>query len=578
MNESHNKNLEADKYTGTHPGGVETFRRLVEDAPDIVMMLEADLTIRYVSRSVTELLGYRRENIVGNRVDRYFHPNDKLRVRRGFIAKYANPQDLSAPVEIRMRHADGSWLHFEVVFNDLGNSGVGGFAAYFHDMTKEKLVRYALIHRAFHDSITELPNRTLFMDRLDLALARATRRRSSVTVLFVDLDDFKAVNDSLGHEAGDKLLAAVGRLLAKCVRPEDTVARLGGDEFAILLEVPTDPIDAIRIVERIMQTLRAPIVFEGHRRLVKASIGVAHSGSGRERAEDLLWRADLAMYSAKKKGKARFELFDKDMSEVAQHHFKLENDLSRAFALGQIGIHYQPEVVLEDGKIFGMEALLRWQNPEYSSVSPKEFVRLAEASGSIISVGRWILEESCRQALLWHERYPGASPLVSVNLSARQLRQPTLFREVEAALRKTGLHPRYLMLEIAEGFSIDEAPHVVDTAWKLKDLGVKLALDDFGVGSSSFSYLEQLPMDVLKIDRTLVDKLGRDGNGTRKLVSAMIGFARAMNIRTVAEGVETAEQSAELSEMGCDMAQGFYFWEPLAGPEATELLKSSQEP
>jgi len=569
---------ETDKRPGTGVEDVKEFRRLVEDAPDIIMVLEADLTVRYVSRSITELLGYRRENVIGNKVDRYFHPKDKLRARKDFVAKHATSEDLSTLMDLRMWHADGSWLHFEVAFNDLlDDPSVRGFTAYFHDMTKEKLVRSALVHRAFHDSITGLPNRTLFMDRLDLALARATRQRGAVTVLFVDLDDFKAVNDSLGHEAGDRLLAAVGRLLAKCVRPEDTVARLGGDEFAILLEVPTDPIDAIRIVERTMQALQAPIVFEGHRRLIKASIGVAHAGSGRERAEDLLWRADLAMYSAKKKGKARFELFEKDMSEVARYQFKLEHDLSRAFDLGQLRIHYQPEVMLEDGKIIGMEALLRWQNPEHDSISPKEFVRLAEASGSIISVGRWILEESCRQALLWHERYPEAAPLVSVNLSAKQLRQPTLFREVDAALRKTGLHPSYLMLEIAEGFSIDEAPHVVDTVRKLKDLGVKLALDDFGVGSSSFSYLQRLPVDVLKIDRTLVEKLGHNGNGTRKLVSAMIGFARAMNIRTVAEGVETAEQSDELSEMGCELAQGFYFWEPLAGPEATDLLESNQE-
>jgi len=330
------------------------------------------------------------------------------------------------------------------------------------------------------------------------------------------------------------------------------------------------------VVERIMKASRAPIVFQGHRRLITVSIGMAHSDSGREHAKDLLWRADLAMYRAKERGKDRFELFEEAMSEVAHRCLKMEHDLKEAFDRGQLGLHYQPEVTLEDGEIVGMEALLRWRDPEGGAVSPEEFVPLAEKNGMIVPIGRWILEEVCRQALVWQKQYPEAPPLVSVNLSAREFRQPTLASDVDAALQRTGLNPSSLMLEVTESFSIDEAPHVVSTVQKLRSLGVKLALDDFGLEGSSFSYLERLPVDMLKIDRSLVDKLGRNGNGTERLVSAVIGFAHAMGIQTVAEGVETAQQLGELSEMGCELAQGFYFWEPMSGSAATALLERNR--
>lgn len=578
MNKPANGDREVDEQFGSLLDDPGSFRILVEEAADIIMILEADFTVRYVNRSVEQLLGYRRENVVGTGIQRYLQPEETRWLNSDFFARHAKSPKHQAPVEIRMRHADGSCVYFEAALSELPNEPYSGaVAVYLHDITEERIVRSALVDLSFHDSVTGLPNRTLFMDRLEQALARAARQRGPVTVLFIDLDDFKDVNDSLGHEAGDNLLVAVGRRLKACVRPEDTVARLGGDEFAVLLEFATDPIDAVRVVERIMDASHAPIVFQGHRRLVTVSIGVAHAESGQERSEDLLWRADLAMYRAKENGKARFELFESDMSEIAHQRMKLERDLKEAFDRGQLGLHYQPEVTLGNGKIVGMEALLRWQYPARGTVPPEEFVPLAETSGLIVPIGRWILEEVCRQAMVWQDRYPEAPPLVSVNLSAREFRQPTLAHDVGAALRRTGLDPSGLMLEVAESFSIDEAPHVVSTVQRLRELGVKLALDDFGIEGSSFSYLERLPVDMLKIDRSLVDKLGKDSNDTQRLVSAMIGFARAMGIQTVAEGVETSEQLDELSDMGCDLAQGFYFWEPMSGLAATKLLESNRQ-
>lgn len=577
MSNRADEDREVGEQSGMFVGSEGTFRNLVEEASDIIMILESDLTVRYANTSIEQLLGYRREDVVGTRIQRYLQPEEIRWFNRDFVAKHARSPKHPAPVETRMRHADGSCVYFEVALAKLPDEpDSGAVAVYLHDITEERILRSALVDLSFHDSITGLPNRILFMDRLEQALARAARQRGPVTVLFIDLDDFKDVNDSLGHEAGDNLLVAVGRRLKACIRPEDTVARLGGDEFAVLLEFATDPIDAIRVVERIMEASHAPIVFQGHRRCVTFSIGVAHADSGQERGEDLLWRADLAMYRAKENGKARFELFESDMSELAHQRMKLERDLKEAFDRGQLLLHYQPEVTLSNGKIVGMEAFLRWQYPERGSVPPEEFVPLAETNGMIVPIGRWILEEVCRQALVWQDRYPEAPPLVSVNLSAREFRQPTLAQDVDDALRRTGLDPHILMLEVVENFPLDEAPHVVATVQKLRSLGVKLALDDFGIEGSSFSYLERLPVDVLKIDRSLVDKLGRDDDSTERLISAMIGFARALGIQTVAEGVETSEQLDELSDMGCDLAQGFYFWKPMSGADATELLESNR--
>lgn len=553
------------------------FGYLVKNAPDLMMVLEADFTVRYVSPSIEAVLGYRPEEVVGTDISRYLHPEEREWVRDGFVWKRAERGRLQSPVELRMKHADGSWRHFEAVGNDLlSDPDIEGTVAYFRDVTEHKALMDTLAHRAFHDSLTGLPNRALFVDRLEQALARALRHRGYVTVLFLDLDNFKAVNDAFGHEAGDRTLAAVGRRLQACVRPGDTVARFGGDEFAVLLEYTKDAVGASRVVERIVESSRAPIALNGRALFVTCSIGVATSDPGQDEPNELLRRADQAMYGAKKSGKARYQLSSPGVHAEAVERMKLEEALGRAVARGEFKLYYQPEVVLKTGEIVGMEALLRWDDPLRGVVSPASFVTLAETTGQIVPIGRWILHEACTQAAQWQEQYPEAPPLVSVNLSPIQFHQPTLVEEIAETLRRTGLNPGNLVLEITETFSMEDARHVTVAVQELKRLGVKLAIDDFGTGHASLSYLERFPVDVLKIDQSFVDRLGRDGENASALVSAMISFTQALGIEAVAEGVENVEQLDELDGMGCDMAQGFYFWEPLSDVAATELLRTTR--
>ncbi|MEJ7842720.1 MAG: EAL domain-containing protein [Rubrobacter sp.] len=561
-------------------GGGGRYRRLVEEAPEVVMVLGPDLVVRYASPAVGRILGLDPHSVVGNAFPVYLHPEDGAWARDAFSVlgtRGCGSGSQAQPRELRVRQADGSWRWFEAVAaNLLDDPSVGGVAVYLHDVTEKKKLRDQLAYRAFHDPLTGLPNRALFEDRLDHAFARAGRHRGSVTVLFVDLDDFKAVNDGFGHKVGDTILMALGRRLEACLRPGDTVARLGGDEFAVLLEDGDDPMGAARATERLAHALREPVAAGEYRLFVTASVGGATGEPGRDGAEDLLKKADAAMYQAKKAGKNRFKLFDRETSEGDCGCIWFEHDLKGALERGELEVHFQPGVDLCSGKIVGMEALLRWEHPWGEPISPAKIVALAEMSGLIGSVGHRVLERVCRQGFLWQERYPDDPPLVSVNLSARQFCQPALADDVAEALRISGLDPGNLALEVEECFSVEDAPPVTLTVEKLRALGVRLVADNFGRGRSSLSYLGRSPVDLLKIGRSFVGQLGRDEDGVAKLVRAMIGFARAMDIRTVASGVETAEQTASLHEMGCEQAQGFYFFEPVPADAATRLLDSDR--
>lgn len=442
-----------------------------------------------------------------------------------------------------------------------------------HDITERKALEDQLAYQAFHDALTGLPNRALLTDRLEHALARAERSESSVAVLFLDLDRFKIVNDSLGHEVGDELLKAVGRRLQRCLRPEDTAARIGGNEFVVLLEDIASASYAVRVAERIIAALRTPFDVAGHEMVVTTSIGIALSSHGHG-ASDLLRDADVAMYRAKDKGKARYQVFDPSMNALAMRRLELENQLRRGIERGELRVYHQPKVEISDGRVVGMEALVRWEHPERGLIPPAEFVALAEETGLILPLGRWVLEEACRQAKEWQELYSDCRPTMSVNLSARQLQQPNLLEEISEVLGATELEPCGLVLEITESVIMEDAEANIATLEGLKGLGVKLAIDDFGTGYSSLAYLKRFPVDVIKIDRSFVHGLGVSPKEAA-IVQAVIDLAEALGLEPIAEGIESAEQARQLLEMGCYVGQGYHFTRPLPSTEATNLLLPS---
>ncbi len=428
-------------------------------------------------------------------------------------------------------------------------------------------------YRAFHDDLTDLPNRALFTYRLQRAVERTDRDRSLCAVLFMDLDQFKVVNDSLGHEFGDELLIAVGRRLRACLRSGDIAARFGGDEFAVLLDDVADASYAVRVAERIVKTIEVPFELKGRQIFISTSVGIALIGQDDDRKpDDLLRGADIAMYEAKKEGKGYCKVFSSDMYARALERLELENDLRRAIERGELRVYYQPKVLLSTCEITGMESLVRWEHPERGLIFPEEFIPLAEETGLIIPLGRWMLRETCRQAREWQMQYPTASLLaMSVNLSVKQFKELNLVREIAEALKESEMEPRSLQLEITESVLADNVEYAVDLLQKLKGLGIRLAMDDFGTGYSSLTTLQRFPLDELKVDRAFVGGLGKNTQDV-PIVKLVVDLAHAMGLQALAEGVETTEQLAQLRSMGCDQGQGHYFCKPLAAEAATTLL------
>jgi diguanylate cyclase (GGDEF)-like protein len=430
------------------------------------------------------------------------------------------------------------------------------------------------VHQATHDGLTGLPNRNLVIDRLTHAIARARRRPDTLAVLFIDLDRFKVVNDSLGHSVGDEVLVQVAQRLEEAVRPGDTVARLAGDEFVVVCEDVEGDADVLALAHRIADAVAAPIPLYGRDAIITASIGIALAGES-TRAEDLLRDADVAMYRAKERGRARLELFDEDMRTRMLQRLEIEHALRRALQRREFVLYYQPTVSLATGRIVSVEALLRWPDPERGLVMPDEFIPVAEENGLIMPLGRWALEEACRQLAQWRREYPEWSDLeVSVNLSARQFADPDLVPVVAGALREAGLDPSGLWLEITESVLMEEAESTVETLRALRALGVHLSIDDFGTGYSSLSYLKRFPVDVLKIDRSFVDGLGTDAED-EAIVTAVVRLAQALELGVVAEGVETAGQLAELRRLGCTAVQGYYFGRPMPAADLASKLTAS---
>ena len=428
-------------------------------------------------------------------------------------------------------------------------------------------------HEALHDGLTGLPNRNLFLDRLRHALSAGARRETAIAVLFLDLDQFKLVNDSLGHEAGDELLAAVAPRIEQALRPGDTVARFGGDEFAVLADDVGDEHGATRIAERIAEALARPFILREREHFVSASIGIS-IGTGAEPPEALIRDADSALYRAKEHGRGGYEIFDEVMRSRVIEHMQTENDLRRALQREELVVHYQPVVRLQDGAIASMEALIRWNHPDRGLIGPLAFIPVAEDSRLIVPIGRWVIEQACRQAAAWQRLHPDSAPVnVSVNLSARQLADPELISHVEGSIRANGIEPSTLWLELTESTLLEDTAYVERTLGALQRLGVCLVLDDFGVGFSSLGYLKRLPLSIVKLDRSFVENV-TDSPNDAAIVRAVSDMAETIGIGVVAEGVENADQVRVARELGCGYAQGFHFSEPVPASYAERLLAS----
>ncbi len=548
------------------------FQTLVQNASDVILIARPDATISYQTPSATRILGYEPGALEGKRLTTLIHPEDveqALAVYTGVAFRAG----VSVTTQWRVRHSDGSWRHVEVVANNLlADTTVEGIVLTLRDVSERKGLEEELKHQAFHDALSGLANRALFLDRLEHALARATRSRSLLAVLFLDLDDFKLVNDSLGHAAGDDLLVAVAARLDSSLRGGDTAARFGGDEFAVLLEEISDLDEATQVAERIITELRAPLTIEDREVQVHASIGIALP-SGMEGPAELLQAADVAMYAAKGRGKGRYEVYQPALQAAMVERLERTADLQRAVDEHEFVVHYQPIVSLDGGMaISGVEALVRWRHPERGLLLPKEFIPLAEETGLIIPLGRWVLHEACHQAREWQVHYGIADHFhMAVNISARHFQHDGLVRDVSDALESSGLDPGSLVLEITESVLVQDAESVIARMLELKVIGIAFAIDDFGTGYSSLSYLKRFPIDILKVDKSFVDDVGESAE-SGVLAEAIVQLGNTLHLQTIAEGIEQAHQVDDLRALGCQFGQGFFFARPLRVDQVDSLL------
>ena len=522
------------------------YRLLLEQASDGIFVLGDDGRFVEVNARACAMLGYARAELLGLTTRDVIAPGDLAARPMAEAPRVGYLLD-----ERTMRRKDGTVFPAEAGVSRLPD---GQRQAIVRDISERKALEAQLRHQAFHDALTGLPNRARFLDRLDQALAAPGD--AACALLFLDLDRFKAVNDSLGHAAGDQLLVAVAARLAGCLRPGDTLARLGGDEFALLLPDVSDPAVAVSVAEAILAAVRAPLPLEGRELIVTASVGIALRTPEVRDPQALLRCADVALCRAKAAGRAGHAVFAPGMNADALARLELEHDLRLAVERGAVAVHYQPKVDLTSGAITELEALARWHHPTRGPIPPGVFIRLAEETGLIVALGRQVLTAACRQLVRWRHAHPGvATPTLAVNLSARQFRHAGLAADVAAILAATGLDAALLQLEITETAAMEHPDEAIATLRALKALGVRLALDDFGTGYSSLAYLQHLPVDALKIDRSFF----RAGAANRAIVRAATELAHGLGLDVTAEGLETADQVAWAREAGCDLGQGFYF-------------------
>jgi diguanylate cyclase (GGDEF)-like protein/PAS domain S-box-containing protein len=546
------------------------YASLIANAADVIMIVAADGAVRFASPAAERTLGLRAEELTGrNLVDVWGREDgDKLRL---FLAEVAAAAvGTVGPVELRMERGPHRYVIESLGSNLSADPAVQGLALTLRDVSERKALEEQLRQLAFHDPLTLLANRNLFRDRVQHALTLAQRGRGAVAVMFLDLDNFKNINDSLGHDAGDRLLQAVARRIAKTTRSSDTVARLGGDEFAVLVEGISNDAEVERLADALVHTLDVPFPLSGNEVSVAASIGIAYSQPG-VGAEMLLSNADIAMYHAKAAGKNRHVTFQPQMQDVLHARLRLEADIGRALACQEFFLEYQPIVDLSTRSLLGVEALVRWRHPDAGVLMPAQFIPVIEECGQIVKLGRWVLQQACRDLCQWRRGIGGGNGLrLAVNISGRHLQHGELARDVAQALQDSGLEPGNLVIELTESTIMYNTDANLERFHRLKALGVRLAIDDFGTGYSSLSYLHRFPIDILKIDRSFISSLTNSDNGP-ELARAVITLGETLGLDTVAEGIEAEQQVAALLALGCAAGQGFLF----ADAGALEELTSS---
>jgi diguanylate cyclase (GGDEF)-like protein/PAS domain S-box-containing protein len=547
------------------------FQSLVSHATDLLLTTNAKGIVTFASPSSVEILGLSHRELFGTRSADLIHPDDRLYVSAKMFSVVGTP-NRTVSTCCRVRHADGRWLTFELSYtNLLKDPAVRGIVINGHDITAQGELTRELADQAFHDSLTGLANRLLLRDRLEHALAQTRRSGQVVSILFCDLDNFKIINDTLGHEAGDRVLIEVAERLHATVRDGDTIARLGGDEFAIICENATSN-ESAQTAKRILDALRQPIAIDDREVVISASIGSADNRADALDADELLSRADIAMYVAKAQGRDRYAAFARHMQAELLERHELHADLRRALEHHELTVHYQPLVDLDTGHIESFEALVRWNHPSRERIEPDEFIPLAEETGLILPVGRYVLREACRQAAQWHASgLTGIS--IGVNVAAQQLLDPDFINDVNTTLEQSTLAPQYLTLELTETTLLTDTALVAERLYELKHLGVRIAIDDFGTGYSSLAYLRDFPVDYLKIDRSFVAELAGDRSEQGiTMINSIIALSHNLKLTVVAEGIEEPCQRDHLRRSGCNTGQGYLYSHPLTPQDATRLL------
>ncbi len=557
--------------------GAELYRSAFENASIGMALMSLKGNCLRVNQSLSNLLGYSFAELQLFNFQTLIHP-DAIGKVRAALSQTLNDGTAIQRIESKFIHKDGHeiWALCDISNGNYKQSEGEHLIIQVQDNTERKRSEESLIRNAFHDALTGLPNRALFIDHLQLAIDRTQRREDQIyAVLFIDIDRFKVINDTMGHLIGDHLLVEIARRLESCLRPGDTIARVGGDEFTVLLEDLEDEPEAISIAHRIQKELSASIILDGHEIFNTVSVGIAPSSAGYDSPAHIMRDADTAMYRAKLMGKNRHEIFDKAMHEAAVGLLQLETDLRHALERDEFFIHYQPIVSLDNFRLCGFEALVRWRHPERGLISPMDFIPLAEETGQIISIGQWVLRQACKQMHKWQRQYGMENPLfISVNLSGKQFAQSDLIEQVKNIITETRLNPRGLKLEITETVVMENIEMATQMLQQLRDLGVQLSIDDFGTGYSSLSYLHRFPIDTLKVDKSFVMAMV-DNNENIEIVRTIIMLAQNLGMDVIAEGIETKEQLALLRKLKCEKGQGYYFSKPLEKAAAENLLSDT---